>query len=470
MTKAVISTLLVLALSACRAGAQDRAEPEAVDAEAVLRLVEKLDDQDFEAREDATAALRKLGPAALPILEPLLEKASPECRGRIRGLAIGWGVLLKAERARLPEVLKRLRGRDETPRADAFDELLRMGPAGRAILEEELGGKGARLDLALAFDRRAVTVGQEVTGKGTLRNAGTAPYWRYAGSSEMNFYVGGAAPFGEYRPRGRIVRAGGVRGCGLMGWDPDYHPFRRWEAVLPGSPPSELAIRQPVQMHGVYEAVLRSSVSSGSLKRLLPGAVQPVELKVNASMDGEKALEVSRKEKLFVLPDFDAPGAGGEELALRVVPPQGPASAGRLLVATARLENTGAGASVWLEENLARYAWYAVLGEDGVPVRWGSWRSAAQGGEPEVLAARRVAPCEAAEWRLELPAGTLSPGTYRLAAGYEAAPYCHYSKELKENFYTMSFGTMRREEGEAVRLFERGRLCFRSEPFRVSGE
>lgn len=467
MTKLVTATLLVLALSACRAAAQDLAEPAAVDAEAVLRLAQGLDAVDFAVREEAMAGLHKLGPAALPVLEPLLEEASPEAAARIRGLASGWGVLLQAERARLPEILKRLRGGDEMPRAEAFDELLCMGPAGREVLEAELGGQGARLDVDLALDRRAVTVGQDVTGKATLRNAGTAPYWRTVGSKNIYFNCSAPKPFGENRPGRRIIRCGGGRGA--RAWNPDYNPIRRWEAVLPGSEPVELEIRQPLQSLGVYAGELRAYIPSQTIKRQMPRVLLPVEFEMNKVLVAEKAQWLTRPVELFALPDFDAPDAGGEALALRVVPPHA-APACDSVRFEVHLENARSDASVWLEEDLARYAWYAVLDESGVPVHWGSWRSAALGGADEILDARSVAPCAAAEWRLELPAGTLQPGTYRLAIGYEVTPSRVYNTEMEQCLCEVSFGRLSREDGEKVEPFEGGELCARSEPFTIDSE
>jgi hypothetical protein len=125
---------------------QKRLRPAEVDAKRMTELLAALDGDDFEAREQATRELARLGDLAGPAIRQALGGSPPpEARGRLEGLAAKLdGPVEDAEQARA------LR---------AVEALERIGtPEARRLLDElGQGAPGARLtrDAKAALDRLA---------------------------------------------------------------------------------------------------------------------------------------------------------------------------------------------------------------------------------------------------------------------------------------------------------------------------
>jgi HEAT repeat protein len=103
---------------------------DAKDNETIARLIARLDDEDFAARESATVELTRLGWRAEPALRLALEDKSPEVRRRAEGLLKG---ILSKERGEDLEVVQLVRAlevleRISTPDAIKVIEELAKGP------------------------------------------------------------------------------------------------------------------------------------------------------------------------------------------------------------------------------------------------------------------------------------------------------------------------------------------------------
>ena len=122
--------LMVLGTACCFA-----ATPQQPDPERIRALVEKLDDDQFEVREQADRELRKHGPAAVPLLETAMEKAtSLEVRWRLRHILDVVGGLERKVRT----LMKQLTNDSYAKRQQADEDLRKLGPDVLPLLKKEI--------------------------------------------------------------------------------------------------------------------------------------------------------------------------------------------------------------------------------------------------------------------------------------------------------------------------------------------
>jgi hypothetical protein len=83
----MLTSVLILAALVCFTTPAAPGIPDAATSQRIARLIAQLDDDDFDKREEASAALRGLGEVAEPFLQRVLDgKPSPEVRQRVQTL------------------------------------------------------------------------------------------------------------------------------------------------------------------------------------------------------------------------------------------------------------------------------------------------------------------------------------------------------------------------------------------------
>jgi hypothetical protein len=102
--------------------------PNPVGDDVLTRLVDGLDDRDFEVRQNLAAALARLGPRAVPPLRDALKGGTAYSRA---GAAYALGLLGDAARPALGDLLDLLKDADTDVRRQASFALSRVVPAAR---------------------------------------------------------------------------------------------------------------------------------------------------------------------------------------------------------------------------------------------------------------------------------------------------------------------------------------------------
>ena len=421
----LLTLALPLLLSIGTSVAAGEAQP---DAERIRRLAEQLGGDDYAEREAAMKSLRAMGEPVWPVLEPFLKHENLEVSLRVRALARDLAILTKEQETQVQELLAKLHDpADEMKRAEGLDGLLTLGAGGERLLKKELSGAGALPKVELEFKQTVLKPGEKAVGKAKLVNAGAAPYWLGKSRSMLRTdeYFS-PLPFGEVRPTDGSfgVRTGG-RSRRLQVMRSGYHnPIREWMAVLPGAVIDETPIDRPLEKIGVYKPSASFQLSRTEIAPRFPGTTDLCKFEVNGAIPKEQ-LSVKASTLLFVLPDLEKLPQD-KELQLELSLASKQAVAGTALDFSVHLKNLREKKDpLRLESNLARYAWYALLDVEAVPVAYGSWRSVLRpqaNGEPAdeaaALKAKQLAPGASAVWdlRMKLPE---KPGSYRLLAYYE---------------------------------------------------
>ena len=102
----------------------------------IRRLIEAMNDPDYEVRQNLGIALAKIG---TPSVEPLIEALKDTSPERRAGAAYALGLIGAPARAALPALLEALKDKEPTVRRQASYAISRLIPAGRvpALRAEE---------------------------------------------------------------------------------------------------------------------------------------------------------------------------------------------------------------------------------------------------------------------------------------------------------------------------------------------
>jgi len=429
-----LTAILAFAASGCLPSA----ETPAPDEELIRKLASDLSAEEFEVRERAFAQLKEIGEPAWAYLHQYADDESADLRWRVRKLADEFAVLLDEDAKKVPPLLKKLENdEDEMVRAEGLDGLLALGPGGIRLLKRHLSCADALPRMEITPERLSYPPGEAANVRAVVRNAGKGVYWRKAAeylSLDSDF-----RPFGEPRPvkdsYGQRT-AGGRREMVRRHGNEYYNPIRDWHPL-----PAGCVLVERVEPVGERTSGFTDLTSTfvrprpGTITPRLPGSRDTVPLEVASALPiGEKLLGGVR---VFCVPD-PAKVARNPLLDCEWAFPKGKAgTAGERLEAEIRFSSTEKDKNVRLEAKLARYAWYAVLDDHQVPVKWGSWHSAllerGAGGlrkpEGEAIkdpedAPRQVKPNQMVEWRLAVPLPE-KPGMYSLLAFYEISEGKH---------------------------------------------
>jgi hypothetical protein len=418
-------------------------ENAAADGEQIQSLIKQLSNDDFDVREAAMNSLRKTGEAAWPLLEPLLRSEDKELASRIQILARDLAIMRPDQAELAKSLVEKLENADGKVRVEGLDGLLKLGPPGIRVARKNLSGEGSKPVVKLQINKVAVLAGEKITGKGTLRNDGQAPFWVANGETpELSWSCYRSSGFGEDRP-GRYGRCGGCRRLFIR--RTILNPILEYHAVAAGKQETEKDIDETLAEVGIYNGTLnvREAIPSKVIYPRIPQAEDenkddPDEIIVppdvllgdtgpqppnTVALDLNKALtEPQRrpfeKVQLFALPPLDQSAIDAStELQVKVLAPD-PDAQEKSIGVSIKLSSKLVSLPLRLEKNLARYAWYVLLNKEGVPVKWGSWRSAAAGEEETVLSARTIEPGQSTNWRLIIPAPQ-ETGPYSMVFGYD---------------------------------------------------
>ncbi|MCW8132776.1 MAG: HEAT repeat domain-containing protein [Planctomycetota bacterium] len=428
----------------------------------VPSLLKNLDDDDFDVRDAAHAALVKIGPQAWPMLEPALyEDGSPEVAARIRRLAYEWAILTKAQKQVASVLREQLHDENDTVRVSACDGLLSMGPGGIQVLKELLSSAKAKPVLNVTLDKPSYGFDEPFRTHVDVRNDGIDPFW-YRGSFVTHSWNAGEV-LGEPRPVDMYTRRYMSRriGCGFgRGY---VNPIIYWKPVVSGAtyvqPEVETAKRASgtCRIMGAYTVTVNAALTGGSIApRLNPDEPATITLEIGKGMPEEFA-RLRQCVTYFALPDFDKEtGDPTLEVACETRSDRGVVDG--TLAASVRFSPKGEGPDVALEEDLVRFAWYAFLDEDRVPVQYGSLASAVAKDGEDAYRPVCLKSGQASAFALNLPLPA-KPGDYRLVIGYELGERYTHANCLPPCFGSAGMGP-------EVSLYAEGRIW--SKPVEVS--
>lgn len=415
----VLLLLGLLPLSAPLAAEPENAKPaeKPIDREEVQRLASQLDAEDPADREKATEALCNLGPGVVPFLLPLLESGTPEQAARIVTAVRGMGLYLARTQKNInAQLLAVQTGACKEERASAFDALLASGERGHKFLAELFAAQDAVPAIEYNFASRAVTAGKALAGSAYLANRGSLPYWIYLNEKQIFIYTR-SHPEGFGEPRRSNDKLVDLQEKLRRETSKDKHLLEQVRPVLRNArePPEDFEITLPEV--GCYKIVLYAGIPVRPFSHYIHGdGCQPFS--INGSQDRASEFKFPRTTAfVFALPDFEKVSSD-EHLALTVASKKAGAT-GDDIEATVSLRSLEDQKPIYLEENLAGYAWYAVLDEKGTPVTWGSWHSVSAVAYGDRVA-RKLAPNAQETWALRIPTKDLSAGVYTLVAGYKA--------------------------------------------------
>jgi len=387
--------------------------------EKLRKLIDQLADEDFDKRNTASNQILEMGERAWPLLEPHLQDEDAERVQRVRDLAAHLAVVRPDQEVLLKELVERLEGADDLKRAEGLDGILNLGLPGFRLLRQHLAGQNAMPTLRLDFEHNVVTVGEKIFARGTLINEGQGPMWRKNGyNSMLSFRCYGARAFGEERPYGTFGRCFGCGRriiCRRAGY---FNPIRDYTCIKPGAVVVSSEFEQELDATGIYNAILSTSIPENAIiSPRMPGSETTVDLLIGAGI-GKDKMSPTLSTPVYALPKSDAP-AQDDFLAMTLNAAQNPV-AGKTLNARVSLASHWTDSTLRLEQNLARYAWYAIL-DNGVPVKWGSLESvlvAQNAAHDDLLATRDLDAGQSADFALAIPMPE-QPGVYTLLTGYE---------------------------------------------------
>ncbi|MCZ7644705.1 MAG: hypothetical protein M5U26_05370 [Planctomycetota bacterium] len=408
-----------LALAACLAfpAACGEAGAEAPDPERVRALAARLGDEAHAAREAATRELLALGPAAWPLLEPLLKDArDPECAVRLRLIAREAGILLEEQKPFVAAQLTALVGPGNQGNAQACDALLDLGPPGEHALREYLEAAEAEPYLSFKTEPPAtLRAGEQAEVQIELKNRSRQPVWISALSQSWRLSPVKHTSLGGARPTAVRVGSGGGRRTMRSSGRRGGHPLLQHLGIREGGAHTFNA-RLSGGATGFTEYAVSFLLSDMALEIPRADGRAPARLTLNAGLSQElgapsigctilclpnlETVEDDPRLALTLERAEDAPPRAGEKLALR-----------------ARFKSKATLVTQRLERNLIHYAWWVLLDANGGHVAHGAWDAALEAGEA-ARAARDLPPEGEAAWPLaiQLPK---EPGAYRLLAGYE---------------------------------------------------
>jgi hypothetical protein len=373
------------------------ADGEAVDAERVKALVRQLGSEEFDEREAATEALKKAGEGAWPLVAVELTSNDEERRTRAKELESYIGTFLtdvEREQARKFTVL--LESKDEMQRAQGLDGLVAMGGRGIRALRKHVSGAGVKPRVEMKLDKTVFYFGEKVTGDATFTNESDAALWRRSLGVGLTHATAFVQPFGEERKRLLIKRHGGSRATGMRGGY--YNPIRGWMAVLPGEGET-VPINTELSRVGIYTVTATYEVPEAQeiwpLLNPPKDEAQNVDdlfYPVGASGEGcfalhmgaawkDKERKFAQEQRIFVLPATPWKNDDGQ---LRLTLERDAGAPADLRV-KARFESLANDETLVLESGVLRYAWYALLNAEKVPVKWGTLKSVLAGEVPEAL-------------------------------------------------------------------------------------
>ncbi|MCW8132775.1 MAG: hypothetical protein KIS92_20685 [Planctomycetota bacterium] len=401
------------------------AESKPADPERVRDAIARLGSADFDTRSQAQQDLLKMGSAVWPQLEPFLASSEdPEVRARLTKLSQVWGIILAADLPRAKALLEKVCSKDSKERIAGADGLLAMGKGGIGLLQEILSGEHAKPELRLTFDKPAISPGETITGTVTLTNTGDAPLWflerKYV--EPLSIYWGYVQPFGEKR---KVTGVGGGGG-GAFGQSVGRYrnPIWEWRPIVKGDSIEKSDARKVTQettfshtLFGTYRGSATSSFPGGTIQpRLDPALPATIKLEIGKKVPEELA-KGSIEEPYYVVPDLKA-ATGDEYLSMSITTSGKTVKPGGTISANVTLTSLCKEAHLRIEEDVFRYAWYAVLDEQHVPVSHGSLASAMKDKDLRT-AALSLGPKEALSCTLTLDLPKKA-GSYTLVAGYEA--------------------------------------------------
>ncbi|GMV83778.1 MAG: hypothetical protein AMXMBFR7_49620 [Planctomycetota bacterium] len=381
-------------------------------------LIERLSDGDSERRAEAFEALRAAGPMAWPQVSLYQADGDLERSAQIRALAAAWDLPAlegDPEAARLEAMLY---SDHLDVRKAGFDGLWALGPEGERRLKQALVNGDVRVELRMEVSRTTVAAGerlsvcahQEVIGEGPFWENVVRPYGTYT-----SLGLAAESPFGDERPqraRRRVIR----RRCGYSS-PTRVHPMNYARARLPGRLPNganqDWEPRRPG--YADVRAWSRVEAEDGTHEYEHPfsGRIEP--FKIGGSRP-EGELSQSEETRVFALPAASQDPREAELLIAGVrLEEQDTADAFLLTVTLATPEGQ---AALGLEDDLARYAWYAWVDERGEVCGFGSWLSVSAEDCGEACRARTISAGNPGCWRLNLPKPPRA-GAYALWLGYE---------------------------------------------------
>lgn len=381
-------------------------------------LIERLSDGDSERRAEAFEALRAAGPMAWPQVLLYRAEGDLERSAQIRALAAAWDVPAlegDPEAARLEAML--YHDHLEVRKA-GFDGLWALGPDGERRLKQVLLNGDVRVELRMEVSRTCVAVGESLSVCAYLVVTGDGPFWESAAPPNRTYAtVGNNAekPFGEERNkrgRKRLVRSGSGYGMPYLAHPMNYACARRpgrlplggdleWEPLKPGY----AEVRSWGRVSAAHESRRLEHPVSGRTELFQIGGPRLAE-----------ELSQSEETRVFALPAASQDPREAELLIAGVrSKEQDTAEAFAMTVTLATPEGQ---AALGLEDDLARYAWYAWVDERGEVCGFGSWLSASAEECGEACRARTASAGNPGSWRLNLPKPPRA-GAYALWLGYE---------------------------------------------------
>lgn len=384
----------------------------------VARWVEELGAEEFWTRDAASRGLEPWVDCFWPVMASRLEDEDIERTCQLRDLAHQAGIVPADEAATVQNLLETVGSSESIATRDqAYAQLLRYGAAGRASLQRFVLGTGARL--VTVFDPpppKWVLLGTTVELRARLEVRG-APCWNRPGRAWMNFQyrhlrLGGLRD--NRRPGGRLRRVMYGRGCESL-----KNPLLYWTLQKPGAVVEQGKYDSMAEHFGQYRYGYESGIRPETVRAPGDGA-EELMLAVNADL-ANAAKQDDHAITVWALPDFAKPGSDGC-LDLSVTAAQDTAESGGFLGASVKIAVPDGGESRFLlEASLPKYAWFVVLGQDGVPAAHGGWQEALSCDEQETDGAgevHEVAPGRPVSWNLSVPMPSV-PGTYRLGVCYQ---------------------------------------------------
>lgn len=216
--------------------------------------------------------------------------------------------------------------------------------------------------------------------------------------------------------------------------------------VLRGAKGPHKDIEVPLDAVGIYKLHFSSSIPKHEMTHRTKDGEEYI-FKVNQSLKNDSNYTYpSGSIQVFALRDFDKIAAD-DHLALGIGLAKAPLEKDKQIAATVTLSSKNDTKPVYLEENLAQYAWYAVLDEKGTPVKWGSWHSVSD--EPVAACKARKLAQSSIQWKLKIPANELKPGIYSVVASYKAELYLPQGIPLPDSEKCMLWGDLTDELKEA---------------------
>ncbi|MBE7462785.1 MAG: hypothetical protein HS116_04735 [Planctomycetes bacterium] len=382
-------------------------------------LIERLSDADPERRAEAFEALRAAGPMAWPQIVHYGAKGDLERAAQIRALAAAWDIPALEGDAEAERLEAMLFHEHLEVRKAGFDGLWALGPEGERRLKQILVNGDVRVVLRMEVSRTTVAVGERLSVCAHQEVIGEGPFWENVVRPYGTFTSLGMAaesPFGDERPR-RARRRGIRRGCGYSS-PHRAHPMNYARARRPGRWPNGADLDWEPRRPGYTDvrAWSRVEAEDGTHEYEHPFSGRIVPFKIGGPRP-EGELSQSEETRVFALPAASQDPREAELLIAGVrAEEQDSAEAFALTVTLATPEGQ---AALGLEDDLARYAWYAWVDERGEVCGFGSWLSASAEEYGEACRARIALAEKPGCWRLNLPKPPRA-GAYALWLGYEA--------------------------------------------------